>query len=95
MIAIITTKYRGPTDARGSRILAKADINPGVYRTTVFKARASLPWDHRWSNEDNHKQAAMAAVAKAGFAGDGYEVAGFRDDDGIGHWVATIKGDAR
>lgn len=54
----ITTKFLGPTNARGSRIKATA----GAGSLTVN-------WDHSKSLEDNHKEAAMALARKLDWRG--------------------------
>ena len=45
----IVTKYRGPTNSRGSRIYVKAQAG-----------RKSYPYDHALSAEQNHVTAARA-----------------------------------
>jgi hypothetical protein len=65
----IQTTYKGPTDSRGARILAKADAGS-----------ATVAWDHALGILENHLAAAMALVAKLGWdglwiegsVGDGY-----------------------
>ena len=52
----IVTKYFGPTNARGSRIKAKAQAGS----VTVY-------WDHALNSEENHRVAAMAFVKKWGW----------------------------
>lgn len=57
--AIITTKYHGPTDRRGSRISARLVGEwPGQSKPTcVF-----LPWDHALSSCANHEKVARYLV---------------------------------
>lgn len=50
----IRTIYKGPTDTRGSRIIA-----------TSYKARTVMPYDHELSAEDNHRRAAELHAVKA------------------------------
>lgn len=52
----ITTKYAGPTNTRGSRIIA-----------TAYGKRVTFPWDHAESVEDNHAMAAVYAARKLGW----------------------------
>lgn len=47
----ITTSYKGPTNTRGSRIMAKSWL----------KSKA-FAWDHALNSEANHKQAAQQLV---------------------------------
>ena len=55
----ITTTYHGPTDTRGSRIIASdGDGN-----------RASVPYDHSLDAEGNYDAAALALCAKIGWGG--------------------------
>lgn len=63
MVAIIT-KYYGPTNHRGSRILVKSDAGK-VSRMTVS-------WDHALNPEDNHHAAALAYVKRNGWDQDCY-----------------------
>jgi hypothetical protein len=55
MVAIIT-KFLGPTNSRGSRILVKSDAGK-VSRITVS-------WDHALNPEDNHLAAAQEYVKR-------------------------------
>ncbi len=50
------TKYFGPTDHRGSRIIARAGAESGPSLT--------VPWDHALNVDDNHTAAARALAAK-------------------------------
>jgi len=60
----ITTQYKGPTNTKGSRILAKSWLKS-----------KSVAWDHALNSEANHKAAAQSLVdelnAKRG--GDSYK----------------------
>jgi hypothetical protein len=49
----ITTRYVGPSNTRGSRIVARA-----------ASGSASLPYDHDLNTEDMHHAAAMKLAAK-------------------------------
>lgn len=55
----IATKYIGPTNFRGSRVKASAEAGS-----------VTVSWDHALSIEENHRAAAMALVAKYGWAGN-------------------------
>ena len=50
----IRTQYKGPTDHKGSRIIA-----------TSYKARTVCPYDHELSLDDNHARAAELHAAKS------------------------------
>ena len=50
----IRTQYRGPTDTRGSHIVA-----------TSYKARTVYPYDHELDLDDNHARAAELHAGKA------------------------------
>jgi hypothetical protein len=93
MFAIITTKYSGPTDARGSRILVTIHL-----KADGSKHRRYQSWLHQYGIHDNHQSAARQAMwgmpAAKPIHIDDVEVDGWTHD-GTGHWVATIKGDAR
>ena len=54
----IETEYRGPTNTRGSRIIARAQAG-----------RISVPYDHALSIQENHDAAARAFIAKLGWYG--------------------------
>ncbi len=55
----ITTKYLGPTDKRGARIVA----------TTSSGVRAVVPFSYDVSTEDCHRLAALAVYDKCGWTG--------------------------
>ena len=50
----IRTQYKGPTNTRGSRIIA-----------TSYKSRTVIPYDHELSAEDTHRRAAELHAVKA------------------------------
>ncbi len=50
----IRTQYKGPTDHKGSRIIA-----------TSYKARSVMPYDHELDLDDNHARAAELHAAKS------------------------------
>ena len=54
----ITTKYHGPTDHRGSRVIARAEAGSIVWS-----------WDHALDIQENHTKAAEALARKFGWAG--------------------------
>lgn len=54
----IVTKYRGPTNSRGSRVVASAQVG-----------RVVVAWDHALDVETNHRRAARALAAKFGWKG--------------------------
>lgn len=55
----IITKYHGPTNARGSRVSAKADAGKVI-----------LNWDHALNADDNHAAAARALACRLGWTGE-------------------------
>lgn len=55
----ITTKFAGPTDRRGSRIIASdGDGN-----------RLTMSYHHEWNGDENHHRAALAPQNKLGWSG--------------------------
>lgn len=64
----IVTKYRGPTDRRGSRITAKAD-------------GASVAVPYKYGSHNPHHDAALALCRKMGWTGD-LICGGMPDGDG-------------
>lgn len=52
----IITRYAGPTNTRGSRIIA-----------TAYGKRVTFPWDYAESVDDNHALAAVYAARKLGW----------------------------
>lgn len=76
----IVTKYLGPTDHRGSRIMCKAQAG-----------RMMVPWDHSLDVGGNHRRAAMAFVAKWGW-GELNEWHGGALPDGSGYCFVRFEG---
>lgn len=58
---IVEVSYHGPTNSRGSRLVAKD--NSGK--------RVSVPWDHGLSDEQNYDRAAAALWSLLGRVGEG------------------------
>jgi hypothetical protein len=54
----IVTKYAGPTNTRGSRIIAKCEAGS-----------VTIPYPHELSGEDVHRKAAEALCAKLKWEG--------------------------
>ena len=77
----IETEYRGPTNTRGSHIIARAQAG-----------RISVPYDHALSVEENHDAAMRAFVEKWGWHGSW--VRGARAD-GKGNVYVCVKREAR
>ena len=50
----IRTQYKGPTDTKGSRIIA-----------TSYKVRSVMSYDHELNLDDNHERAALLHAGKA------------------------------
>lgn len=59
----IQTRYLGPTDFRGSRVVADAGDRA---------SRIVLDWDDRLNPEQNHAAAAVALTEKMGWVGEYY-----------------------
>jgi hypothetical protein len=70
----ITTKYVGPSNVKGSRIIATASGN---------KTRAIVSYDNALNSEDAHKQAVLALAGKLEWHG---ELIGGHTKDGL-VWV--------
>lgn len=58
----IQTKYTGPTDTRGSRMIATAEGGARPHRLSV-------PYDHALNIDENHAAAALALKNKMGWKG--------------------------
>lgn len=54
----IVTKFIGPTQTRGARVVAKADAGT-----------LTAPWDYSGSVERNHAKAAQSLAEKLGWSG--------------------------
>lgn len=54
----ITTKYVGPTDTRGSRVIASCDAK-----------RIIVSWSHLMNVDDNHIAAARKLASELGWSG--------------------------
>lgn len=61
MNASIITKYHGPTDTRGPRIIA-----------TARNRSVTIPWDYELDTDANHGWAADALAQKFGWDERGY-----------------------
>ena len=67
----ITTKYSGPTNSSGARVIAKCEARKII-----------VPWDHALDAGENHAAAALELMGKLGWSssndlvmggtGDGY-----------------------
>lgn len=74
----IETKYRGPTNTKGSRILAKASAGAVI-----------VPYDHGLDLPQNHYAAAIALRDKLKW---GHKITGGSLDDGNYVWVLKEEG---
>lgn len=54
----IRTRYEGPTDARGARIVARSEGR-----------RATVAYDHRYMGQAQHERGARALMARRGWSG--------------------------
>jgi hypothetical protein len=61
----IVTRYHGPTNYRGSRIIA---TGPAI-RSDGPMTRATVGWDYAVDSAENHARAATAVLAKLQSAG--------------------------
>ncbi len=59
----IRTRFVGPTNTRGSRVIADAGDRA---------SRVVLDWDHALNSEQNHATAAVAVTEKMGWTGEYY-----------------------
>lgn len=80
----IVTKYLGPTNHRGSRILVKAQAG-----------RMTVPWDHALDSDDNHTAAAYQYAKAKGWIGQEahaqrWALAGGGLPDGTGNCYVLI-----
>lgn len=88
MAQAITTKYAGPTNTRGSRIIV-----------TSWMGRTVWNYDHALDSGKNHEQALLAHIGTiekkahaAGHIGVSYRIVGYAPD--YWQWMgATPKGD--
>ena len=63
----IETKYLGPTNSRGSRVVASAQAG-----------RLTLPWDDALDVTENHRRAALALAERYGWWATGWIGGGTR-----------------
>lgn len=61
----ITTTYTGPTNTRGSRIIAKTE-----------GGRVAMPYRHELDTEGNHVAAAELLLETSGWTADGLRILG-------------------
>jgi hypothetical protein len=78
----IRTQYKGPTDHKGSRIIA-----------TSFKCRTVMPYDHELDLDANHERAAVLHAAKA-WSRPVRLKAGTLPDGSVAHVIVTQNGEA-
>lgn len=78
----IITRYLGPTDHRPSRVVASHK------RDSDRVIRATLAWEHGRDAEQNHRAAALACLARAGFSQHMILAARGHDEDCY-VWVAV------
>lgn len=79
----IVTKYHGPTNTRGSRVSASAQVGKIV-----------LTWDDELSSDDNHLAAATALAGKYGWLVKHRLVSGGLPD-GTGNCYVLVSDDVR
>ena len=71
---VISTTYRGPTDHKGSRVIAK-NVSSGK--------RQTVGWDHALGADENHFEAAKAVLH------DGWHIVSMCGVDGGGYLFTT------
>ena len=76
---IVRTVFRGPTDARGSRVIA-TNVTSGKRRI--------VPWDFSLDAPGNHYQAACAVMH------DGWAIASMCSEKAGGYLFATVPKEA-
>lgn len=54
----IQTRFLGPTNTRGARVVARADAG-----------RITVSWDYSQSIDENHRRAALALAERLGWKG--------------------------
>ena len=57
----IVTRYVGPTNHRGARVIARCDAK-----------RRTFDWNYRLGIEENHRAAALALVRELGWTAEHY-----------------------
>lgn len=77
----ITTRYAGPTDHRGARVIVRSQAK-----------RISVSWNDALDVAANHERAALILVAQLGWAG---HWAGGALPDGTGYCFVNAQGSAR
>jgi hypothetical protein len=71
----IVTRYAGPTNHRGARVIVKAQAG-----------RKVIPWDHAHGPEHNHRDAALAFARSMRWMEYGdWELVGGAMPDGTGY----------
>jgi hypothetical protein len=75
----ITTRYAGPTNTRGSRIIASA-----------AKVRVTMPYCHKYDDTRNHLEAARMLASKLGWHA---RFVGGRTDNGDCVFTSYIDSD--
>lgn len=78
----IRTKFVGPTNTRGSRIIA-----------TSYKFRTVMPYDHELDIDANHERAAVLHAVKA-WTSPVTLKAGVLPDSSRAHVIITRNGEA-
>ncbi len=81
---VIVTRYLGPTNCRGSRIVATHK------RDEATTWRKTLSWDHALGAEANHHAAAEALLAAWPYAFDA-AIAGRGHDHDAYYWLAVSR----
>ncbi len=69
----IRTRYHGPTNVRGSRIVAKCEAGS-----------LTMPFDYALTVEGNHAKAAQLMLVRLGWSGSAYQSGVFDHDY---YWV--------
>jgi len=79
---VIITRYLGPTNCRGSRVVATHKRDNGQTWRKV------LGWDHALNSEENHQAAAEALLAAWPYE-TSLRISGRGHDANAYYWMAT------
>ena len=85
---VIITRYLGPTDHRGSRVVATHRRDSS--RSTYQPWRKALAWDHALSSEANHQAAAQALLESWPYETD-LQIVGRGHDADAYYWLTVSR----
>lgn len=76
----IETKYLGPSNHRGARVVAKA-----------YAGRVAIPWSYELDTDENHLKAATALANKYGWLNRGERLIGGGNAAGTGNVYVIVN----